>query len=87
MYMIIVGVGEIGRSLIDVASKEANDLVVIEKDREKAENVSRQFDLDIYTADAASQDLLLEAGADRADALVATTSDDATNLMVMTLPP
>ncbi|MBS3813434.1 TrkA family potassium uptake protein, partial [Candidatus Bipolaricaulota bacterium] len=83
--MIIVGVGEIGRSLIDVASKEANDLVVIEKDRKKAENVSRQFDLDIYTADAASQDLLLEAGADRADALVATTSDDATNLMVMTL--
>lgn len=85
MYMIIVGVGEIGRSLVEIASKEANDLVVIEKDREKAENISREYDLEIYTADAASQEVLLEAGADRADALVATTSDDATNLMVMTL--
>ncbi len=85
MYMIIVGVGEIGRSLVEIASKGTNDLVVIEENREKAENISREYDLGIYTADAASQDVLLEAGADRADALVATTSDDATNLMVMTL--
>ncbi|MBS3792952.1 TrkA family potassium uptake protein [Candidatus Bipolaricaulota bacterium] len=85
MYMVIVGIGEIGSSLVEIASKEANDLVVIEEDREKAENISREYDLEIYTADAASQEVLLESGADRADALIATTSDDATNLMVMTL--
>ena len=34
-------------------------------------------------ADPASVDALREAGAERADALITTTSDDATNLMVI----
>lgn len=85
MYMIIVGAGETGASLIDLASRGANDLVVIESDREKAEDISMNYGLEIYNTDATSQEVLKEAGADRADALVATTSDDATNLMVMSL--
>ncbi|MEF8799186.1 MAG: TrkA family potassium uptake protein [Candidatus Bipolaricaulota bacterium] len=85
MYMIIVGAGEIGSSLIKLASRGSNDLVVIETDRERAEDISRNFDLEIYNTDATSEQILKEAGADRADALVATTSDDATNLMVMSL--
>ncbi|MFP4589731.1 MAG: potassium channel family protein [Candidatus Acetothermia bacterium] len=85
MYMIIVGVGEIGKSLIKLASKGSNDLVVIETDRDRAEDISRNFDLEVYNTDATSEQILKEAGADRADALVATTSDDATNLMVMSL--
>ncbi len=85
MYMIIVGAGEIGASLIDLASRGANDLVVIESDKEKAEDISLNYDLEVYNTDATSQNVLKEAGADRADALVATTADDATNLMVMSL--
>ena len=85
MYMIIVGAGEIGASLVDLASKGSNDIVVIESDRKKAENISMKYDLEIYNTDATSLDVLREAGSDRADALVATTSDDATNLMVMAL--
>ena len=85
MYMIIVGAGEIGGSLIKLASRGTNDLVVIENDKEIADEISRKYDLEIFTTDATSAEALKEAGADRADALVATTSDDATNLMVMSL--
>ena len=85
MYMIVVGAGEIGGSLIKLASKGSNNIVVIESDRETADKISRQFDLQILNTDATSAEVLKEAGADRADALVATTSDDATNLMVMSL--
>ena len=85
MYMIIVGAGEIGSSLIKLASKGSNNIVVIESSRERADEISRQFDLQIYNTDATSVEVLKEAGADRADALIATTSDDATNLMVMSL--
>ena len=83
--MIVVGAGEIGGSLIKLASKGSNNIVVIESDRETADKISRQFDLQILNTDATSAEVLKEAGADRADALVATTSDDATNLMVMSL--
>lgn len=85
MYMIIVGAGEIGGSLIDLASGEGNDLVAIESDEEKAEDISLAYDIEVYNADATSQEILKEARADQADALVATTADDATNLMVMSL--
>jgi len=85
MFMIIVGAGEIGSSLIKIASRGSNDIVVIESNRDRAEDISRSYDLDVYNTDATSADVLLEAGAERADALVATTSDDATNLMVMSL--
>ncbi len=83
--MIIVGAGEIGSSLIKLASKGSNDIVVVESEHDRAEKVSRNYDLKIYNTDATSAQVLKEAGADRADALVATTSDDATNLMVMSL--
>lgn len=85
MYMIVVGAGEIGSSLIKLASKGSNNIVVIESDRDRADQISRNYDLEVYVADATSAEMLQEAGADRADALVATTSDDATNLMVMSL--
>jgi trk system potassium uptake protein TrkA len=83
--MIIVGAGEIGSSLIELASKGSNNLVVIENQREIASDISRKFDIQLINADATSAEVLKEAGADRADALVTTTSDDATNLMVISL--
>jgi len=85
MFMIIVGAGEIGSSLIKLASRGSNDIVVIESDRDRADSISRSFDLEVYHTDATSAEVLIEAGAERADALVATTSDDATNLMVVSL--
>jgi trk system potassium uptake protein TrkA len=85
MYMIIVGAGSIGTSLIDIAVKEKNNVVVIEANPDRAKEVSSKYDITVLNSNATSAETLREAGSERADALIATTSDDAVNLMVVSI--
>ncbi|TFH11356.1 MAG: TrkA family potassium uptake protein [Candidatus Atribacteria bacterium] len=85
MYMIIVGAGSIGTSLIDIAVCEKNNVVLIDVDVERARAISNRYDITVLSGDATSADMIREAGAERADALIVTTSDDAVNLMVVSI--
>ncbi len=85
MYMIIVGAGSIGTSLIDIATKEKNNVVVIETNVDRAREISNKYDITVLNRNATSAETLREAGSERADALIATTSDDAVNLMVVSI--
>lgn len=85
MYMIIVGAGSIGASLIDIAVKEKNNVVVIDANVDRAREISNKYDITVLNGDATSAETLREAGSDRADALIATTSDDAVNLMAVSI--
>ncbi|WP_338729544.1 TrkA family potassium uptake protein [Haladaptatus sp. DJG-WS-42] len=85
MYIVIVGAGDIGTPLIQIATSGGNEVVVIERDEAKAELVASSFDCLVIHDDATVKDTLLDAGADRADALISTTDQDATNIMVCLL--
>ena len=85
MFIIIVGAGSIGSSLIDIATKEKNNVVVIEANGDRAKELSNKYDITVLNGDATSAETLREAGSERADALIATTSDDAINLMVVSI--
>ncbi len=85
MYIIIVGAGSIGTSLIDIVVKEKNNVVVVDSNEERARAVSTKYDITVLNGNATAADTLREAGAERADALIATTSDDAVNLMVVSI--
>ncbi len=85
MYIIIVGAGAIGTNLIEIATRDRHNVAVIERDPRRAEEISRAYDVRVVQADAASAEALKEALAERADALIATTRDDATNLMAIFL--
>jgi len=85
MYIIIIGAGDIGTPLIDIATKSGNEVVVIERDETRANRAADEFDCLVLNADATSKDTLDDAGADRADALISTTDQDATNVMTCLL--
>lgn len=85
MYLIIVGAGNIGSNLIDLAVTEGNDVVVIERDQERAEEASARYDCLVLHDDATSNGTLQDADVDRADAVISTTDVDAVNIMVMLL--
>jgi trk system potassium uptake protein TrkA len=85
MYIIIVGAGNIGTPLIEIASTGGNEVVVVERDEAKAEAAAAEFDCLVLNDDATERDTLVEAGAFRADALISTTDQDATNIMVCLL--
>ncbi|ELZ24310.1 TrkA-N domain protein [Halosimplex carlsbadense 2-9-1] len=82
MYVIIIGAGRTGSTVIDLATQDDHEVVVIERDTELAEEVSATYDCLVINADAASKDILLEAGIEEADALISTTESDSVNLMI-----
>ncbi|GAA0464733.1 TrkA family potassium uptake protein (plasmid) [Halococcus dombrowskii] len=85
MYIVIVGAGDIGTPLIEIATAGGNEVVVIERDKARAESAATRYDCLVMNDDATIKDTLEEAGADRADALISTTEQDATNIMVCLL--
>lgn len=82
MYLIIVGLGGIGKNLVAIATKEKNDVVVIDEDEKRCKEIATQYDVLTIVGDATQKSTLEEANAQRANALIATTSDDADNLMM-----
>ena len=85
MYVIIVGAGDIGTPLIDIATRSGNEVVVIERNAERANRAADRFDCLVLEADATTNNTLEEAGVEQADAVVSTTDRDATNVMVCLL--
>ncbi|MFC4438016.1 MULTISPECIES: potassium channel family protein [Natrialbaceae] len=85
MYLVIIGAGSIGSNLIDLAVNGGNDVVVIETDEERANEVSTEHDCLVLNDDATNHGTLRDAEIDRADAVISTTDVDAVNIMVMLL--
>ncbi|MCW3135784.1 MAG: NAD-binding protein [Canidatus Methanoxibalbensis ujae] len=82
MYIIIVGLGGIGKNLVEIAVKDKNDVVVIDRDEKRCAEIASKYDVLTIVGDATQRETLLDAGAETADALIATTSDDSANLMI-----
>ncbi|APX96120.1 potassium channel family protein [Natronorubrum daqingense] len=85
MYIVIIGAGSIGSNLIDLAVRDGNDVVVVERDETRANDVASRYDCLVLNADATNHATLRDADIERADAVISTTNVDAVNIMVMLL--
>ena len=81
MYIVIVGLGGIGKNLAKLAVEHAHNVVVIDQEEARCAELLEHYDVLAVTGNATDKTVLEEAGIDRADALIATTSDDSVNLM------
>ncbi|MFC1741656.1 potassium channel family protein [Nanoarchaeota archaeon] len=82
MKILIVGGGEIGLTTANVLSTKEHDLVLIESDENRAKEVANSIDALVIHGDGTDLATLKDAGSSEADAIVAATNDDKTNLMV-----
>ncbi|WP_036482036.1 TrkA family potassium uptake protein [Myxosarcina sp. GI1] len=85
MYFIIVGGAAVARYFVSIAVEEGHRVTVIEKNKSRARTILQQYDVKVLNADISQGDILDEAEAKRADAIIATTEDDSVNLMAMLL--
>lgn len=85
MYLIIVGAEPEGLHLIDFAINDGYEVILIEPDKEKARKVLKRHDIQVLNGSINEESILEEANAARADAIAATTLDDAVNLMAIML--
>lgn len=80
-HVVVCGFGRNGMQAAEKLKAYKKPFVVIEKDKEIIERYSE--DVLFIEGDANDDDVLLEAGIDRAQYLIATLPDDAANLFVV----
>ena len=85
MYIIIVGGGDLGYYLAQILLNEEHDVVIIEKNEERCEKLAGELDLVVTKGDGTETKTLKKAGIKEADALVALTGQDETNMVISLL--
>ena len=81
MKIIIVGCGKIGSTLAEQLSYEQHDLVVIDTNPRKIQQLSESIDVMGIAGNGSSVNVLSEAGVEDAHILIAVTGSDELNLL------
>lgn len=81
MNIIIAGGGKVGRTLARQLAAEGHDLTLIDRDNRILETAVEQYDAIAVAGNCASKEVLLRAGVDKADLLIAATNADELNLL------
>ncbi|WP_246999962.1 Trk system potassium transporter TrkA [Halosolutus gelatinilyticus] len=80
MRVVIVGAGEVGRT-IATNLEDSHDVVIVDCDSSTVDDLTYSLDVLAIEGDGTNVDWLLEAGVDSAGLVIACTDDDETNLV------
>ena len=81
MNIIVAGDGKVGATLVRLLSTEGHDLTLIDLNQKTLENTVELYDVMAVNGNCASMGVLLEAGIQDADLLIAVTGQDEVNLL------
>lgn len=81
MYVVVIGMGQVGRHVLKTLERERHDVVAIDASREVIASVEENHDVGTLVGYGASPKILREARAEQADLVVAVTDHDEVNLI------
>ena len=81
MRIIVIGAGKVGYALAEHLIAEEHDVIVIDKDDEVIAKCSGSLDALCLKGNGANAKILLEAGVDKANIVIASTESDETNML------
>lgn len=81
MKIVVIGCGRVGSQVANTLGMEGHDIVVIDRDPEAFRRLGKAFKGETITGHGYDRDVLVSAGIDRADALVAVTAGDNHNIV------
>jgi len=81
MKIIILGAGQVGGSLAENLASEANDITVIDTNDVRLRELRDRIDIAGVLGEGSHPDILVQAGIEDADLLVAVTSNDEINMI------
>jgi trk system potassium uptake protein TrkA len=82
MYAIIAGGGNVGFFLARELIEQGHEILIIENNGERAEFIANELGNVVLRGNADEASTLAEAGAERADVIIAVTGDDPRNLVL-----
>ncbi len=81
MKTIICGSGDVGYSIADKLSKENFEVTVVDEPSEKLNKISENLDVKVISGLPSLPSVLLNAGANECEILIAVTKSDETNMV------
>ncbi len=81
MKILILGAGQVGSSLAENLASEDNDITVVDVDGRRLGILQDRLDIRTVRGKGSHPDVLLKAGCDDADMLIAVTNSDETNMI------
>ncbi|MCO6439687.1 MAG: Trk system potassium transporter TrkA [Nitrococcus mobilis] len=81
MKIIILGAGQVGRTVAQELTSEANDITVIDLNSQLLQELQDRLDLRTIVGSGTYPTTLASAGADDADMIIAVTDSDETNMI------
>ncbi len=82
MFVLVVGGGKVGYYLTKELIESGHEVVLMEKDRARADQISDEIGSVVIPHDGCEGKYLAEAGCNRADIVAAVTGDDEDNLVI-----
>ena len=85
LKIVVVGAGKVGDTLVNRLADEGHNLVIIDKNGERLNQLADQCDCMCISGNGASHEILEEAGVSESDLFIAVTESDELNLLCCTL--
>ena len=79
--IIIAGAGKVGKSVAALLAEEGHDITIIDQDPDTIQTLSNDLDVICVEGSATNPEILREAGAEKADLLLAATQQDEVNMV------
>jgi len=81
--IIVLGAGQVGRTVAISLTEEDNDVTVVDTDRQILQELADTTDLRTVEGPASFPEVLRRAGAEDADMIIAATDSDETNIVAI----
>ena len=82
MKIIVCGVTEVSKSIVSYLIKGSSDIIVIDKDQRRLDDLAQTFDILPVYGNPSHPDILEKAGAKDCDIILALTESDEVNMII-----
>ncbi len=81
MRIVILGAGQVGGTLAETLAGEDNDITLVDLEEGRLRELQHRLDIQTIQGSAAHPSVLVKAGIEQADMLIAVTNSDEINMM------
>ena len=81
MRILVVGDGKVGHMIAEHLAREKHAVVIVDRSEEVLRRSEDTLDVMCIRGNGANASTLVDAGAEKADIIIATTASDETNML------